>query len=82
MLLEVLPLERDVITKKSSPIMSLLEMYVTSVHRQFSLNYLIPLSQVGSMPKGDIDVGTGLVGAPAYVVFFDFIDILNPTHNR
>jgi hypothetical protein len=23
--------------------------------------------QVGSLPKGDIDVGTGLVGAPAYV---------------
>ena len=23
--------------------------------------------QVGSLPKNDIDVGTGLVGAPAYV---------------
>ncbi|KAF8517857.1 FeS cluster assembly scaffold IscU [Gautieria morchelliformis] len=26
---------------------------------------------VGSLPKGDIDVGTGLVGAPAYILFFD-----------
>lgn len=26
-----------------------------------------PPIQVGSLPKGDIDVGTGLVGAPAYV---------------
>lgn len=25
------------------------------------------LTQVGSLPKGDSDVGTGLVGAPAYV---------------
>ena len=25
--------------------------------------------QVGSLPKGDIDVGTGLVGAPAYVTY-------------
>ena len=24
-------------------------------------------AQVGSLPKNDIDVGTGLVGAPAYV---------------
>lgn len=24
-------------------------------------------TQVGSLPKGDLDVGTGLVGAPAYV---------------
>lgn len=26
--------------------------------------------QVGSLPKNDIDVGTGLVGAPAYVLSF------------
>lgn len=26
-----------------------------------------PVPQVGSMPKTDTDVGTGLVGAPAYV---------------
>lgn len=32
--------------------------------------YLISaLSQVGSLPKNAPDVGTGLVGAPAYVVF-------------
>ena len=30
--------------------------------------YLIITSQVGSLPKNDIDVGTGLVGAPAYVI--------------
>ena len=24
--------------------------------------------QVGSLPKNDVDVGTGLVGAPAYVL--------------
>ena len=30
--------------------------------------YLIIISQVGSLPKNDIDVGTGLVGAPAYVI--------------
>lgn len=29
---------------------------------------ILPRSfQVGSLPKNDIDVGTGLVGAPAYV---------------
>ena len=26
-----------------------------------------PVLQVGSLPKNDVDVGTGLVGAPAYV---------------
>ena len=32
-------------------------------------HYLITsLPQVGSLPKNDIDVGTGLVGAPAYVL--------------
>ena len=30
--------------------------------------YLITISQVGSLPKNDVDVGTGLVGAPAYVI--------------
>lgn len=29
------------------------------------LAYLITPIQVGSLPKGDADVGTGLVGAPA-----------------
>ena len=32
--------------------------------------YLIIWSQVGSLPKNDVDVGTGLVGAPAYVTPF------------
>lgn len=32
-----------------------------------SAAYLITVFQVGSMNKGDFDVGTGLVGAPAYV---------------
>jgi hypothetical protein len=30
-------------------------------------NISFSLIQVGSLPKGDVDVGTGLVGAPAYV---------------
>jgi len=35
---------------------------------EFPFVYLIIWAQVGSLPKHDNDVGTGLVGAPAYVV--------------
>jgi hypothetical protein len=50
--------------------MSDLGMYVEAVvsaSMPFFEVYLIIWSQVGSLPKTDIDVGTGLVGAPAYV---------------
>ncbi|KAH9048994.1 FeS cluster assembly scaffold IscU [Lactarius hengduanensis] len=36
-------------------------------HEKVIAHYERPRN-VGSLPKGDIDVGTGLVGAPAYVV--------------
>ncbi len=48
-------------------------MYVVSVASaymavlEFPVVYLIISAQVGSLPKNDHDVGTGLVGAPAYV---------------
>ncbi len=48
-------------------------MYVVSMvlapmsFLEFSSVYLIIWAQVGSLPKNDFDVGTGLVGAPAYV---------------
>jgi len=32
---------------------------------------------VGSLPKTDIDVGTGLVGAPAYVIHYRHLTALN-----
>jgi len=40
--------------------------------------YLIITSQVGSLPKNDIDVGTGLVGAPAYVMHSSRIHPVGP----
>jgi hypothetical protein len=48
-------------------------MYVPNPAHPFTGTFrlsdnLVLFSQVGSLPKNDIDVGTGLVGAPAYVL--------------
>jgi hypothetical protein len=52
----------------SGPGMYVASMALASISfLEFSSVYLIIWAQVGSLPKNDVDVGTGLVGAPAYV---------------
>ena len=65
--------------RKSFPITSSPETYVSSgLDSLFCLSdnsCAHPLQQVGSLPKNDVDVGTGLVGAPAYVSCSPFVSL-------